>query len=107
MRPKLSQGMLRLQQHPEQPGLRPPRPPLSAHHPAARDRLQPGLDAQRLPGSGEQRPHPIHETWGGPFAGVRHPQTLWPLLCHGHRPHDGGPAERLLPRLPQLHQLPV
>lgn len=40
-------------------------------------------------------------------AGVWHPQALWALLCHGHCPNDGGAAQRLLPCLPQLHQLPV
>lgn len=42
-----------------------------------------------------------------PPTGVWDPQTLWPVLRHGHSPHDGGPAERLLPCLPQLYQLPV
>lgn len=41
------------------------------------------------------------------LAGVWHPQALRALLRHGHRPYDGGAAQRLLPRLPQLHQLPV
>lgn len=40
-------------------------------------------------------------------AGVWHPQALRALLCHGHGADDGGAAQCLLPRLPQLHQLPV
>nr|XP_054503385.1 SID1 transmembrane family member 2 isoform X2 [Agelaius phoeniceus] len=80
----------RLQQHPQQPGLRAAGSALPADHPAARDQLQPRAAAQRHP-----RP------------GVRHPQALRALLRHGHRAHDGGAAQRLLPRLPQLHQLPV
>ncbi|XP_044312294.1 SID1 transmembrane family member 2 isoform X5 [Varanus komodoensis] len=40
----------RLQQHPQQPGLRPAGAALPAHHPAAGDQPQPGADAQRPAG---------------------------------------------------------
>lgn len=39
--------------------------------------------------------------------GMWDPEALRSVLCHGHGPDDGGPAECLLPRLSQLHQLPV
>ncbi|KAM6334417.1 SID1 transmembrane family member 2 isoform 22-T22 [Alca torda] len=110
----------RLQQHPQQPGLRPAGLALPAHHPAAGDQLQPGPHAQRRPrpgrGLGDGWPPgyvPRGVSWppGTPTPlhppGVRHPQALWALLRHGHRADDGGAAQRLLPRLPQLHQLPV
>lgn len=34
-------------------------------------------------------------------------KALWSFLCHGNGADDGGLAECLLPRLSQLHQLPI
>uniref|UniRef100_A0A672M5Y1 SID1 transmembrane family member 2 n=1 Tax=Sinocyclocheilus grahami TaxID=75366 RepID=A0A672M5Y1_SINGR len=40
-------------------------------------------------------------------SGVWHSQALRPVLRHGHCSDDGGATQRLLPRLSELHQLPV
>lgn len=39
--------------------------------------------------------------------GMRDSEALWSFLRHGDCSDDGGLAECLLPRLSQLHQLPV